>query len=995
EEEEQAVEEEKNTSDAVATDNSHDVDDDSGDSQPSFSTGGAGRNSSTAIGAQDDEDPVLPHLNHEGGTSAKAAPTFLSKRNHAPVKYRKVSGIMRDMGLHFSLLASIAAITAWVIRTENGGLLNVLFRIVLLPKGREPEFDLIANVDAPVVEFFRKMLLLQPPPVPILQVIPESLGGGQVAVDNAYANPNRGPDIFWITVSSFLLSVVLIILIQTINCSRCCCKEKDMQGSMNALQMALLRSNFINKQYILRMIYVVVLVLTLVFLAVSISLLMVYFSSTGLVVAYLATNPQPSVGNQTPVSLPDGLRATVLHASSFVGKRIAEGRVLTSRTLHDFANQIYASLLRFTPGSAKYTGKVMRGLLNLLFDIYGYFTLLYNETASLETKLDAVRIAFTQVLGSVSNCSHWDLCKGLNATIASIAFPISSGKLNPKLIASYIEGLNQITVSLFSPMEEVRGSINELRNSTNDILNSLKSELDITHILDQIEAFWDAVQSRAGKSLNQLNNTVNSVEAQLHKHVHNIRVGFIIVGAVFMVILIITTLIAMRLVYRAIHNHLHAHPNTVSIGEECIYLERESAVKMSDFVVNGYMARQWKTLIGDAVGGSADFLNTPPPKNILLALTQTCNGGTSQHPVGLLSALGYRNLVNVSKLVNSPDLTQAIERGRQAIMEQVRGLSVSGSLPNGAKTGELRRELNEKIAKFSLAELVSDTNPTNMIASLVEQILEGIQNLTTYASITNGTSSRPNEVLAEALESARKIKLGFEQTHQSLKQLDSRKWDILGPLDDLISALNVSSNFYLEAFTCENSCFLFLLKPLLPRSIAFQAAEGDEFTQEVEKEYDNLAANLMDYMRADGEATFAQLTASLFPCQEAHTAYSLAIGVTCGETGGVHLLIGLSYILALNVLFLTFLFFALFTLAFFQALQIRMLNDIAGGDDDDSISKHRIDCLLLSLYPLRYLQSSICVAFDEEEKEKEERRRILQAMAIYFSLLASVAAKMA
>lgn len=132
------------------------------------------------------------------------------------------------MGLHFSLLASIAAITAWVIRTENGGLLNVLFRIVLLPKGREPEFDLIANVDAPVVEFFRKMLLLQPPPVPILQVIPESLGGGQVAVDNAYANPNRGPDIFWITVSSFLLSVVLIILIQTINCSRCCCKEKDV-----------------------------------------------------------------------------------------------------------------------------------------------------------------------------------------------------------------------------------------------------------------------------------------------------------------------------------------------------------------------------------------------------------------------------------------------------------------------------------------------------------------------------------------------------------------------------------------------------------------------------------------------------------------------------------------------------------------------------------------------------------------------------------------------
>ncbi|KAL5962189.1 hypothetical protein TSMEX_010081 [Taenia solium] len=105
-----------------------------------------------------------------------------------------------------------------------------------------------------------------------------------------------------------------------------------------------------------------------------------------------------------------------------------------------------------------------------------------------------------------------------------------------------------------------------------------------------------------------------------------------------------------------------------NVGEGCIYLERESAVKMSDFVVNGYVARQWKTLIGDAVGKSADFLNTPPPKNILLALTQTCNGGTSQHPVGLLSALGYHNLVNVSKLVNSPELTQAIERGREYVL---------------------------------------------------------------------------------------------------------------------------------------------------------------------------------------------------------------------------------------------------------------------------------------------------------------------------------------
>ncbi|VDK45480.1 unnamed protein product [Taenia asiatica] len=631
------------------------------------------------------------------------------------------------MGLHFSLLATVAAIMVWVIQTETGGFLNAIFLIVWPSKGHELEFELSTNVAESISNFLKTMLLLQPLPLPILQVIPESLGGGQTGVDNAHANPNRGPDIFWITILTFLFSVVLIVLIQVINCCCCCDKEKDLHGSMNALQMALLRSKFTNKQFILRIVYIVALVLALVFLAASIILLIVYFSSTGLVVAYLETNPQPSVGNRTPVSLPDGLHATVLHASSFVGKGITEGRVLTNTTLHGFVDRVYEKLreevLTAINQLLAYLGvqnalekgenavQAVQTLLNLLSETYGNVTLLYNETILLGNKLDSARKAYFEVLKNVHNCSSLDLCKTLNETIANITSPISSTKLNATLLKPYIEGLNETVTDLSSPLAEVRESINSLHNSTNDILNSLKSQLNLTHILDQIETFWNGVQSRADELQNQLNDTVNSVETQLQKYVYSIRVGFFIVGGVLMIILIIATLIAMYLVYRAIHDRLFTHHKKAFIGsrtskwddvvcgrnsvcccsalfipfllifaviiavllfvlttissEGCIYLERESAVKMSDFVVNGYMARQWKTLIGDAVGGSADFLNTPPPKNILLALTQTCNGGTSQHPVGLLSALGYRNLVNVSKLVNSPDLTQAIERGRQ------------------------------------------------------------------------------------------------------------------------------------------------------------------------------------------------------------------------------------------------------------------------------------------------------------------------------------------
>ncbi|VDK22266.1 unnamed protein product [Taenia asiatica] len=627
-----------------------------------------------------------------------------------------------------------ATIMTWVIRMENGGLLNVLFRINSPSTGQEPEFDLISEVDEPVVEYFKRMLFLQPLPLTILKAIPESLGGGQAAVDNAHANPNRGPDIFWITVVTFLLSVLLIILIQVINCCCCCYKKRDSHGSMNALQIAVLRSEFANKQFILRIAYIVALGLTLVFLAISIILLIVYFSSTGLVVSYLETNPHPAAVNQTSVSLPYGLKSTISHASSFVSIAITKGRVLTNSTIHDFVDRTYTKLSRevldafdrllayLGAQNALESGEkfvnVTKNLSTHVFDAYGNVTLVHDEIASLEATLKALSTTYTQALEKIEICRSGNLCDVLKAIIPNITFPISSTKLDASLIKPYIEGLNKTIAKLPILLDEVRGSINEVRKSTNDVLDSLKSELNLKHILKQIEPFWDNAQSQADSLLKELNATVKSVETQVPKYVHDIRVGFFIVSGVFMVMLIIATLVAMRLVYRAIHDRLFAHPNTASVdsrrnkwdnvvcskssvcccsalfiplllvfaaiiagllfvlttlsSEGCIYLERKSAVRMSDFVINGYVARQWKTLISGAVGRNADFLNTSPPRNILSALTQTCNREASQHPVGLLSALGYHNLINVPKLVNSREVTDAIKQGKADYVPQRR-----------------------------------------------------------------------------------------------------------------------------------------------------------------------------------------------------------------------------------------------------------------------------------------------------------------------------------
>ena len=100
------------------------------------------------------------------------------------------------------------------------------------------------------------------------------------------------------------------------------------------------------------------------------------------------------------------------------------------------------------------------------------------------------------------------------------------------------------------------------------------------------------------------------------------------------------------------------------IGEGCIYLVKESGIIKTDYVVNGLLANKWDSLIGNALQDAAKFVNAPPPKNLLRALTKTCQGVPSRQPVGLLTALGYTNLINVSGVIDSPEVTNGIEQGK-------------------------------------------------------------------------------------------------------------------------------------------------------------------------------------------------------------------------------------------------------------------------------------------------------------------------------------------
>ncbi len=130
-----------------------------------------------------------------------------------------------------TLLGIVESINDWVLQSENAGVLNFLLNPATTPAGSATEFEQAANIPDNALQYLKAMLLYTPLNLPVLQVIPVELGGGQRGLKFAHENPNQEPAIFWITIAAFLVILALIIFLQIINCCCCDCGEKSINVS--------------------------------------------------------------------------------------------------------------------------------------------------------------------------------------------------------------------------------------------------------------------------------------------------------------------------------------------------------------------------------------------------------------------------------------------------------------------------------------------------------------------------------------------------------------------------------------------------------------------------------------------------------------------------------------------------------------------------------------------------------------------------------------------
>ncbi|KAL5103830.1 hypothetical protein TcWFU_001241 [Taenia crassiceps] len=865
------------------------------------------------------------------------------------------------MALEFAVLAIVTAMLTWVIQVENGGLLNVLFEKVPGTLQDSPQFDITTNIK---YDFFTSMLLLKPLPLPILNAMPEALGGGQAGVKNANAHPNREALLFWITVGLLLFVAMLIIGIQIYSCG--CCKFKNT---------AALRTKSRLKRLVFRIIFIILMIIELLLVAASVYLLVVYFHSVDSVVFYLKVQPPASSKpTHTPTSLSDGLQAVLTHTANFFHEGIQSGRMHTDTLAKAFINltkeRAVSELDKSIDGLLR-SFKVSEVLnaSNSAFLVHANFALhaqnaiqsMYiaqSGARNLSTTATASMQLIDKALGNFFQCNQTPPCPELkNATAQLIGFG-DFESLNITVIEEVMQTLNSTALQLHTFQNKVSSAIDAAYNSTSDIILSLEREINIDRFFTSLDNFWADVDRQANDIIHRLRLATNSFTKQLKDTSGPILITLYCIGGCLTLMILIATIGSICMIHQVTRNHLPSSglgkskdrtervvcgkcsicccsmlllPTlfafsaviavslfalTVASSEGCTYVMQETGINKTDFILNGYVAHHWKSLIRGVGGGGGDvteFVVTAPPKNALFALTKTCHTKAGQRGVGLLSALGYSNLVNTSRIVSSSAVTQAIAKARETVLQELDRVNIPQTLPDVALIARVKAELANAMANFTLASFLDPLDSTSINATEATHLMD----LLTVLVESNATANKDEFLTAKA-------SLG-----EVVKEMDEFK-ALANSTRESICSIAKEGDELVASFHTALTAFLGLLE--LGRNKSALMAEA-------EKQYDAVAVGLTEFVQVEGDGLFAQLTQELLPCGKAHAAYAVATQVTCGESGGVNRLLGLVCILAFNIVFLVLLHFGLFCLAQLQTLQVRLLGSAAsevGWSDEET-----------------------------------------------------------
>ena len=112
---------------------------------------------------------------------------------------------------------------------------------------------------------------------------------------------------------------------------------------LNLQQLNAPNAEIKDKKFTLWIVLLIILIISMFLLVACIFLVVGYFINTGLIAAYLDSNPKLNL-NQTPISLHDGLRSMLKHTSKFVTIGLVTSNHLILKYADEFIKEALVSL---------------------------------------------------------------------------------------------------------------------------------------------------------------------------------------------------------------------------------------------------------------------------------------------------------------------------------------------------------------------------------------------------------------------------------------------------------------------------------------------------------------------------------------------------------------------------------------------------------------------------------------------------------------------------
>ncbi len=155
----------------------------------------------------------------------------------------------------------------------------------------------------------------------------------------------------------------------------------------------------------------------------------------------------------------------------------------------------------------------------------------------------------------------------MQKTLNAMEAPIDPNILDVNMVEAFLTHLQTNIDNLDTTIKQGGAAIDNMESSKDEALAALMDHLNIEGHFTTINEFWREAAVKVNQLSKELRNLTRNIDDGLANNTGFIRMGFYVIGGVFIIMTCIGILSSVRFLIRGVKMRFHARPSLANIGE--------------------------------------------------------------------------------------------------------------------------------------------------------------------------------------------------------------------------------------------------------------------------------------------------------------------------------------------------------------------------------------------------------------------------------------------